>query len=206
MLLIPWKVLLHYRWYIYIYSTAQCSALPNWQEILLVNGTAKQRQTTQSPTNHRLEYLSGPFVPVVYWVVPQQRCCAPISRTTGTTCFDWDRTGSFIESVWSLVLANTCKLKYYIFVENFLFLFCFRSATLVLAYLMKYQRMNLIDAHSYVKQRRPLIRPNSGFWKDLVEFEKKLFHKNTVNMVESKIGGYIPAYSVYTSLMCILLW
>ena len=65
--------------YIYIYSTAQCSALPNWQEILLVNGTAKQRQTTQSPTNHRLEYLSGTFVPVVYWVVPQQRCCAPIS-------------------------------------------------------------------------------------------------------------------------------
>lgn len=128
------------------------------------------------------------------------------SQVTGTTCFDWDRTGSFIESVWSLVLANTCKLKYYIFVENFLLLFCFRSATLVLAYLMKYQRMNLIDAHSYVKQRRPLIRPNSGFWKDLVEFEKKLFHKNTVNMVESKIGGYIPAYSVYTSLMCILLW
>ena len=70
---------------------------------------------------------------------------------------------------------------------------------------MKYQRMNLIDAHSYVKQRRPLIRPNSGFWKDLVEFEKKLFHKNTVNMVESKIGGYISTYSVYTSLMCILL-
>ena len=68
----------------------------------------------------------------------------------------------------------------------------FRSATLVLAYLMKYHRMKLIDAHAYVKERRPLIRPNAGFWKDLVEFEKKLFHKNTVDMVESKIGGYWP--------------
>ena len=64
----------------------------------------------------------------------------------------------------------------------------FRSATLVLAYLMKYHRMKLIDAHAYVKERRPLIRPNAGFWKDLVDYEKKLFHKNTVDMVESKIG------------------
>ncbi|CAH3195877.1 unnamed protein product [Porites evermanni] len=68
---------------------------------------------------------------------------------------------------------------------------------------MKYQRMNLIDAHSYVKQRRPLIRPNSGFWKDLVEFEKKLFHKNTVNMVESKIG-LVP--SVYKDDLKNLVW
>lgn len=35
-----------------------------------------------------------------------------------------------------------------------------RSATIVLAYLMKYLRMNLKDAHSLVKSRRPLIRPN----------------------------------------------
>ena len=63
-----------------------------------------------------------------------------------------------------------------------------------MAYLMKYQKMKLIDAHAYVKKRRPLIRPNPGFWKDLVDFEKKLFHKNTINMVESKFGGYMHVY------------
>jgi atypical dual specificity phosphatase len=35
-----------------------------------------------------------------------------------------------------------------------------RSASIVLAYLMKYLRMKLKDAHSFVKSRRPLIRPN----------------------------------------------
>ena len=66
-----------------------------------------------------------------------------------------------------------------------------------MAYLMKYQKMKLIDAHAYVKKRRPLIRPNPGFWKDLVDFEKKLFHKNTITMVESKFGGYMLYYYNY---------
>lgn len=93
----------------------------------------------------------------------------------------------------SVVLSTSicihCKLGY-------LYL-PYRSATLVLAYLMKYHRMKLIDAHAYVKNRRPLIRPNAGFWKDLVDFEKKLFHKNTVDMVESKFGGFIYAFRIY---------
>ena len=69
-----------------------------------------------------------------------------------------------------------------------LFLAPRRSATLVLAYMMKYHKMKLIDAHALVKKRRPLIRPNSGFWKHLVDYEKKLFKQNTINMVESDIG------------------
>ncbi len=35
-----------------------------------------------------------------------------------------------------------------------------RSASIVLAYLMKFLRMSLKDAHTLVKSRRPLIRPN----------------------------------------------
>ncbi|XP_068702765.1 dual specificity protein phosphatase 14-like [Montipora foliosa] len=78
-----------------------------------------------------------------------------------------------------------------------------RSATLVLAYLMKHQKMKLIDAHAYVKKRRPLIRPNAGFWKDLVDYERKLFHKNSVDMVESKLG-LIP--SIYKDELKNLVW
>ena len=62
---------------------------------------------------------------------------------------------------------------------------------------MKYQKMKLIDAHAYVKQKRPLVRPNAGFWKYLVEYEKKLFQKNSISMVESKFGVY-SLYYIYT--------
>lgn len=66
-----------------------------------------------------------------------------------------------------------------------------RSATLCIAYLMKYKEMTLIDAHDLVKRKRPIIRPNTGFWKQLIEYEKRLFGCNTVKMVPSAIG-FIP--------------
>lgn len=90
-----------------------------------------------------------------------------------------------------------------------IFFLNYRSATLVLAYLMKYQKMKLIDAHAYVKARRPLIRPNSGFWKDLVDFERKLFQKNTIEMVDSKFGGYLVLISYWRKIVgvwCSLIW
>lgn len=49
-----------------------------------------------------------------------------------------------------------------------------RSTTLCLAYLMKYKNMSLKSAFDYVSARRPCVRPNSGFWRQLVEYEKSL--------------------------------
>ena len=63
-----------------------------------------------------------------------------------------------------------------------------RSATIVLCYLMKYKDMTLIDAHSFLKKKRSLIRPNLGFWANLVDYEYCLFQKNTVNMIKFKEG------------------
>lgn len=63
-----------------------------------------------------------------------------------------------------------------------------RSATLCMAYLMKYESMSLADAHSWVKACRPIIRPNIGFWEQLIEYEYKLFGKNSVKMVQSPLG------------------
>ena len=37
-----------------------------------------------------------------------------------------------------------------------------RSSTIVLAYLMKYLKLNLKEAHLFLKSKRPLIRPNLG--------------------------------------------
>uniref|UniRef100_A0A1Q3FYQ7 Putative dual specificity phosphatase n=1 Tax=Culex tarsalis TaxID=7177 RepID=A0A1Q3FYQ7_CULTA len=58
-----------------------------------------------------------------------------------------------------------------------------RSASLCLAYLIKYHRMSLKDAYNHVKARRPQIRPNVAFVKQLMEFEFKQHGTRSVSMV-----------------------
>ncbi|XP_011378396.1 dual specificity protein phosphatase 21 [Pteropus vampyrus] len=63
-----------------------------------------------------------------------------------------------------------------------------RSAALCIAFLMKYRSMSLLDAHTWTKSCRPIIRPNNGFWEQLIRYEFKLFSKNTVRMINSPVG------------------
>ncbi|XP_075413639.1 dual specificity protein phosphatase 18-like [Tenrec ecaudatus] len=76
-----------------------------------------------------------------------------------------------------------------------------RSATLCLAYLMKYHAMSLLDAHVWAKSCRPIIRPNSGFWEQLIHYECQLFGKNTVYMVSSPLGMIPDIYEKDVQLM-----
>ncbi|XP_068903533.1 dual specificity protein phosphatase 21 isoform X3 [Tenebrio molitor] len=62
-----------------------------------------------------------------------------------------------------------------------------RSASICLAYLMKHQGLTLLDAYNYVKLRRSKIKPNCGFFKQLIEYEKKLFGSNTVRMIFNEL-------------------
>ncbi|XP_075394472.1 dual specificity protein phosphatase 21 [Tenrec ecaudatus] len=73
-----------------------------------------------------------------------------------------------------------------------------RSAALCLAYLMKYHSMPLMHAHSWTKFRRPIIRPNNGFWGQLILYEYKLFNKNTVHMIDSEMGMIPDVYKEET--------
>jgi protein-tyrosine phosphatase len=50
-----------------------------------------------------------------------------------------------------------------------------RSATLVIAYLMKTLKMKFLEAYEHVKKARKIIFPNFGFLKQLREYEKALF-------------------------------
>ncbi|XP_055058694.2 dual specificity protein phosphatase 18 [Misgurnus anguillicaudatus] len=59
-----------------------------------------------------------------------------------------------------------------------------RSPALIMAYLMKYKGVTLRQAHNWVKESRPYIRLNTGFWAQLLEYEKKLYGKNTVKVAE----------------------
>ncbi|XP_055315684.1 dual specificity protein phosphatase 18 isoform X2 [Sitodiplosis mosellana] len=68
-----------------------------------------------------------------------------------------------------------------------------RSASLVLAYLMKYWKMSLKGAFELVRTARPQIRPNIGFVRQLIFYEEKLFQKVTVTMVfKESLGCEIP--------------
>ncbi|KAM9055682.1 dual specificity protein phosphatase 18 [Balaenoptera acutorostrata] len=76
-----------------------------------------------------------------------------------------------------------------------------RSAALCLAYLMKYHAMSLLDAHTWTKSCRPIIRPNNGFWEQLIHYEFQLFGKNTVHMVSSPMGVIPDIYEKEVRLM-----
>ncbi|CAD6184135.1 unnamed protein product [Caenorhabditis auriculariae] len=58
-----------------------------------------------------------------------------------------------------------------------------RSASLVMIYLVKYEHMTLRQAYLYVKAARPVVRPNIGFWKQMVDYEKRLRGTASVKMI-----------------------
>ncbi|XP_072839495.1 dual specificity protein phosphatase 18 [Pogona vitticeps] len=79
-----------------------------------------------------------------------------------------------------------------------------RSAALCIAYLMKYHSLSLANAHAWVKSCRPIIRPNNGFWRQLIQYEHKLFGKTSVQMVQSPLGVIPDLYENELRLMIAL--
>jgi atypical dual specificity phosphatase len=68
-----------------------------------------------------------------------------------------------------------------------------RSVSLILAYLMKYQKMSLKTAFHHVKSIRPQIRPNTGFFKQLIDYEERIHGSSSVQMIYcSALGENIP--------------
>lgn len=57
-----------------------------------------------------------------------------------------------------------------------------RSPALVMAYLMRYRGVTLRQAHHWVQESRPYIRLNAGFWEQLLQYEKRLYGRNTVRV------------------------
>ena len=49
-----------------------------------------------------------------------------------------------------------------------------RSASLCIAYFMRYHDMSMDEAFAFVKEKRPIIHPNPGFLRQLKQFEAKL--------------------------------
>lgn len=66
-----------------------------------------------------------------------------------------------------------------------------RSATVVIAYLMKCKHMSLRQAFNYCYNLRPVIRPNNGFMAQLISYEQQLFGRQSVWMSDAEVDGTI---------------
>lgn len=64
-----------------------------------------------------------------------------------------------------------------------------RSASFVIAYLIKYKNMTLKEAYKHVKQIRPVSGPNEGFMNQLIQYEQKLKGKTTVKLIKINHNG-----------------
>ncbi|KAL4232721.1 Hexaprenyldihydroxybenzoate methyltransferase [Mactra antiquata] len=63
-----------------------------------------------------------------------------------------------------------------------------RSASVCIAYLMKYKRMSLHKAYYHIFNKRPCIHPNFGFWRQLVQFEIDLTGESSVELLPFILG------------------
>jgi len=56
-----------------------------------------------------------------------------------------------------------------------------RSATIVISYVMTMEKMGMEDAFAFVRGKRSIICPNSGFREQLVKFEEIIFKEEREN-------------------------
>jgi len=67
-----------------------------------------------------------------------------------------------------------------------------RSAAVCLAYLVKYESMTLRQAYEHMAARRARVRPNLGFWRQLIAFEMELRNETSVVIKRCQDGQELP--------------
>ena len=92
------------------------------------------------------------------------------------------------------IYLNSMADKIHKFIKNYdtrIFIHCFmgssRSATIVIAYLMKYNNYSRRDALNYLKELRPVVNINIDFFKQLNNYEKILNFKKIIGTITNNI-------------------
>ncbi|KAM6988182.1 dual specificity protein phosphatase 14 [Tautogolabrus adspersus] len=63
-----------------------------------------------------------------------------------------------------------------------------RSPALIMAYLMRFEGLSLRQAHELILEQRPFVRPNAGFWRQLMDYERTRTGRSTVRMASTSSG------------------
>ncbi|GMT19377.1 hypothetical protein PFISCL1PPCAC_10674 [Pristionchus fissidentatus] len=74
-----------------------------------------------------------------------------------------------------------------------------RSAAFAVGYLMCIEKLTLHDSYKHVQHCRPVVCPNVGFFRQLIELEEKMFNRRTVSLIEP-MKGVIVADVVWNEL------
>ena len=69
-----------------------------------------------------------------------------------------------------------------------------RSVTICLAYMVKYETCTLRSAFFDIRKLRPIIKPNNGFWRQLINYEQTLKGAATVKMRSFPMGSEPDVY------------
>ncbi|VDN17704.1 unnamed protein product, partial [Gongylonema pulchrum] len=73
-----------------------------------------------------------------------------------------------------------------------------RSATICLAFLTKFRCSSLRQAYQLMASKRPLVRPNIGFWRQLIAFEQEVKQNvASVHLVRDKLHPDLLIPDVY---------
>ncbi|KAL7568045.1 hypothetical protein ACA910_020765 [Epithemia clementina (nom. ined.)] len=91
---------------------------------------------------------------------------------------------TYLPSVTAFI--RTCLTHYHVSVLVHCMAGVSRSTSVVLAYLIEYENMSLEDAYVLVKQRRPEIYPNDGFWAQLASYETKCRRQRRLGWIPGK--------------------
>lgn len=65
-----------------------------------------------------------------------------------------------------------------------------RSASLIIAYLVKHERLSLATAYDHVHTARPIIRPNNHFFEQLIEFEREVLGCSSTRLIRIERNQY----------------
>uniref|UniRef100_A0A1I7WSN3 Tyrosine-protein phosphatase domain-containing protein n=1 Tax=Heterorhabditis bacteriophora TaxID=37862 RepID=A0A1I7WSN3_HETBA len=75
-----------------------------------------------------------------------------------------------------------------------------RSATLAIMYLMIRNDKTLKEAYYCVNQVRPIISPNVGFWRQMIDYEKQMTGEASVSLISGRMARPVPDVYLHRSL------
>ena len=62
-----------------------------------------------------------------------------------------------------------------------------------MVYFVKHEQMTLKQAYLHIHKKRPIICPNAGFWRQMIDFEKKITgQESSVKMLKGRYRREVP--------------